>query len=620
MNLPYVAVLWNPLDSMKSRDAVRIKQSLSAANWIPTLENDGIAVYVRKSPAPYLSAQMLARGRGLLLGTLFHRNPCRRVSCDELGVDPRLSTAEPATLRHLTRAYWGGYVALLSNLCTGDFYVLRDCSGMLPCYYTSTDSITLVSSDARNLLIPCRAAHGQPFAHTFDINWRYIAAFLAHSRIQIRETALEGVHELLAGEILTRRDDRSSIDLAWSPTEFTKPAPSKSPEDQCEELRSTVQSCIDAWCSVHDRVLHSLSGGFDSSLVLAMMSRSPRRPLIVCLNRYANGPAEDERQYARIAAQTANVSLVEWPWTFDHYALDDSCATLPLGAKPSIPALFAPPEIAFFRTLCAAQRFDAIWTGEGGDHLFMAARTTLTIADFVRSRRFHRGLLRILTETSRLTGQSIPHLIFGLLSLRHLAPSADYVSTLPSNPLLATRARPTQEQQRYLLHPWQTAMRNTPPGKRHHVAMLADAIHRVRPLEGSPDSAELQPLLSQPIIEQCLSIPTFELLRDGRTRGLARRAFRSIVPEAILNREQKGQTTHHVFGVLERSLSYISSILVNGELEARGLLDTSLLKPILAAQIPISEMRVAPLLACVAAEIWVRAWQEPDRLPQPDER
>ncbi|MHB1872466.1 MAG: asparagine synthase-related protein [Steroidobacteraceae bacterium] len=620
MNLPYVAVLWNPLDTAQSQDAARANLSLQATNWIPTLQIDGLTVHTRRSMAPYLCAYVLPGGRGLVLGVLFDRSRNRRVSPDELRADPQLSAGDPGTLRHLTQAFWGGYIALLSNSRAGVFYVLRDCSGMLPCYYTSTRGITLVSSDARNLLVPCRAAYGQSFAHTFNINWRYIAAFLTHSRIQIRETGLDGVHELLAGEILIGRDERLSVELAWSPTEFTDCDPSKSPDDRCEELRSTVQSCIDAWCSVHDRVVHSLSGGFDSSLVLAVMSRSPHRPHIVCVNRYADGPAEDERRYARIAARSANVSLLERPWSFDHFALDDSCVALPLGAKPSIPALFAPPEVAFFRTLCAAQRFDAVWTGEGGDHLFMAVRTTLAIADFGHSRCSHRGLLRILTETSRLTGQSIPHLACGLLSLRRQSPVADYVRALPNNPLLATRSRRTTEQQRYLLHPWQTAMRNTPPGKRQHVSMLADAIHRLRPLEGNPDSVELQPLLSQPIIEQCLSIPTFELLCDGCTRGLARRAFSSVVPPAILNREQKGQTTHHIFGVLERSLPYLSDILVNGELDARGLLNSSLLKRLMTTQIPITEMRLAPLLACIAGEIWVRAWQEADRLPHPDGR
>lgn len=612
MNLPYVAVLWNPLDAAQSRDAARANLSLQATNWIPTLEIDGLTVHTRGSMPPYLCAHVLPGGHGLILGVLFDRRRNRRVSPEELRADPQLSSADPGVFRHLTQAFWGGYVALLANSRAGEFYVLRDCSGMLPCYYTNTRGITLVSSNARNFVAPCRAAHGQPLKHTFNINWQYIAAFLAHSRIQIRETGLEGVHELLAGEILIGRDEHLAVELAWSPAEFTEPGPSKSPEDQCEELRSTVQSCIDAWCSVHDRVVHSLSGGFDSSLVLGVMSRSPRRPLIVCVNRYADGPAEDERRYARIAARAADVSLVEWPWTFDHYALDDSSVALPLGAKPSIPALFAPPEMSFFRTLCAAQRFDAIWTGEGGDHLFMAVRTTLAIADFVQSRRPHRGLLRILTETSRLTGHSIPHLACGLISLPRWSPVCDYVRALPNNPLLATRSRRTQEQQRYLLHPWQTAMRNTPPGKRHHVSMLADAIHRIRPLEGSPDSVELQPLLSQPIIEHCLSIPTFELLRDGCTRGLARRAFSSVVPPAILNREQKGQTTHHVFGVIERSLPYISDILVNGELEARGLLNSSLLKRLMATQIPITEIRLTPLLACIAAEIWIRAWQDAD--------
>lgn len=620
MDLPYVAVLWNPRDAAQSQDAARANFALQATNWISTLAIDGLTVYARKSMAPYLCAYVLAGGHGLLLGILFDRSRNRRILPDELRADPHRLAADPTLLRHITQNFWGGYVALLSNSLANEFYVLRDCSGMLPCYYTRTRGITLVSSNARNFFAPWRAACSSSFTHTFNVNWQYIAAFLANSRIQIRETGLQGVHELLAGEMLIGRDQRLAVELAWSPTEFTESDPSKSLDDECEDLRITVQSCIDAWCSVHDRVVHSLSGGFDSSLVLAVMTRSPRRPDIICVNRYADGTAEDERRYARIAARAADVSLLEQPWTFAHYVLDDSCVGPQLGAKPSIPALFAPPEVAFLRTLCAAQHFDAIWTGEGGDHLFMAVRTTLPIADFMHCRRFQKGFLRTLTDTSRLTGQSIPHLVCGLVSSRRLSRSVDYVPALPNNPLLATQALRSPEQQSYLLHPWQTAMRGTPPGKRQHVSMLAEAIHRVRPIEGGPDSVELQPLLSQPVIERCLSIPTFELLRDGCTRGLARRAFRSVVPPAILSREQKGQTTHHIFGVMERSLPYISEILVNGELAARGLLNSSLLKRLMTRQIPITEMQLAPLLACVAGEIWVRAWRDAEQFPSSPER
>ncbi len=611
MDFPYLAALWNPLDPASAMEADRVLISLPGTRWSEVLRRPGFVLYTRQPPVPYLASMPLPDDNGAILGILFTREQNRRLSPLQIRDDPGLASMNSETVRHLTRDYWGGYVALLRNPHTGDWWVVRDCSGMIPCYYTASRGVTLLSSDARNFLSIANECGRRSSVLSVDTNWTYLAGFLAHSQLQIRETGLKNVYELLAGETICHRRGLQSVELSWDPAAFINTDPRESLRVHREALRATVRSCIHAWASVHNRVVHCLSGGFDSSLVLALLANSPERPDIVCVNRYSAGPAEDERPYARTAAQAACTPLIEWPWNFGNQTLDASCLSCPVGAKPSIPNLFSPLEAPFLAALNAAQHFDAIWTGEGGDHLFLALNTDLLLTDFLRIRGIRIRLLETLRDAAKLTGYSIPHLMTNALRDLCYSRRGDLdVSETVALPLSASSL--DQRMRDYIRHPWARTTAGIPPGKRRQILLLAEVIHRLRPLPATQECVELQPLLSQPIIEQCLGVPTYDLLHSGRTRGLARAAFAAEVPSEIINRESKGQTTHHVLGLVYRSLPFVSDILLDGVLVREGLLNRSRLEPVLTGKAPINASQLFPVLACLAAETWTRSWTRID--------
>lgn len=282
--------------------------------------------------------------------------------------------------------------------------------------------------------------------------------------------------------------------------------------------------------------------------------------------------------------------------------------TVPRTAKPSIAALLIRLESPFFSALKSSHRFDAIWTGQGGDHVMMALKTPLIVSDFVQTRGFRPGLLATLNDANQLTGHSIAHLVhdavrFAIRSTRSRPPA----SQCPNVTLLAS-SRYSAELEAYIRHPWEQDLSCLPPGKRYQITLLTDVLHRHRPFSGTQAAVELHPLLSQPIVEHCLGIPTYELLRGGRTRALARSAFAMDLPKEILNREQKGQTTHHALGLIRRNLSFLSPFLLKGALMKNGLLNQHALSHLLTPGAPIVPRDLFALYACLAAEAWVRAW------------
>lgn len=609
MDFPYLAILWNPQIPTQQQTALRLLRYNSHANWSTAMQRDGMIVFIQMPPVPYLRTIEFCGDRGILLGVLFDRARNLPQTDSSLRKDRHFLRPDAHTARHLLEDYWGGYIALWADPQSENGWVMRDPSGMLSCYYTTYRDVTLVSSTAQSFLFlttDCMDDSTASFA--LDINWPYLSGFLAYSQLQVRDTGLKSVYELLAGETLVRSPSKLAVETTWNPASYSEPRPMDDLAEHGEELRDTAQSCINAWAGLHEHVVHSLSGGFDSSLILALLAHSPRRPHLICLNRYASGPAEDERHYARIAAGTANAELIEIPWNYGHDAAFDPTVDQPLDAKPSITSLMIPLEEPFFRFLRATVQFDAIWTGEGGDHLFLSHPTVPCINDFLQARGLRRGLRDIVYSTARLTGRSIPNLLLRmLLPQTHFAGDPASPRTL-SNSLLLTGPHQYRALFGYIQHPWAELIRHVAPGKRQQILLLAEVLNRLRPLPGSQEAVELQPLLSQPLIELCLRIPTYEHLCDGRTRGLARRAFASDIPAEILHRELKGQTTHFALGLLSRNLRVVSALLLNGTLMSRGLLNRFQLEPLLSEREPISASQIFPLFACIAAEAWTRTW------------
>ena len=531
MEYPYIAVLWTPGNALQAhRAAPLITKIHRDGQWYPTLLRDGIAVFTRKPHVTFLDAYPLSGKGGVVLGTLFRQGGTCRLSLREIAEDAGFAECCLRSRgKHLTKSYWGAYVALLSHPHTGEWTIARDCSGMIPCYYTTVRDITIAFSDVRDLeiLSDARGHDGLPLR--FEVNWRYIVGFLASSQIQIRETGLNDFYELLAGESLESVTGRQTVRTLWDPVPIADYDPSIKIdiEETCRALRKTAHSCIAAWAGTGERILHSLSGGFDSSLVLSLLKAAPRPPKALCVNRFASGPGEDERGYAHSAALWAKADLLELPWDSDAMVLDSKCLNFPRTAKPTLPHVFNGLDAPIYNQLGVNQGCDTIWTGQGGDHLFMAVNTDLGLADCLR----HHGLLSsqmitTLRDTARLTRKSMPHLI--RLTLGRSIHNGDllshnaffkWASLLPQTRFLTQGLLPADLAE-YIRHPWAEPSAALPPGKRYQLLLMAEVLNRHRPLYGLQEVQEFHPLLSQPLIEACLRIPVYLLLTGGKSRVL----------------------------------------------------------------------------------------------------
>ncbi len=293
MEFPYIALLWNPLNAAQTQNADQLLKQFLRTTWITQIERPGLVIYRKPIPNRTIRIYLLPNNTGVLFGTIFQRSSTRPLATEELANDPDLCTSSTQIANTLTRNYWGGFIALHSHPGSGQWCVLRDCSGSLPCYYSSVRGITLATSDARHLYSCSIWRRESGPRATPRINWQYLSRFLQDSQLPIRDTGLVGVQELLAGEALISREGEPQVEMTWNPANFVLDTSEHSIATICDELLETTRSCIQAWAQAHDAIIHHLSGGFDSSLILALLTRSNPKPSVLCINRFAEGPAED---------------------------------------------------------------------------------------------------------------------------------------------------------------------------------------------------------------------------------------------------------------------------------------------------------------------------------------
>lgn len=191
--------------------------------------------------------------------------------CEELGIDKTLSR-EAREEAILVKAYetWGGDMAnhmhgmfafALWNEEEQKLFCLRDQFGTKPFYYYQTaDGKLLCSTSIRKIM-------EQP-GFVKELNEDMLQIYMSLTYVAGEDTFFKGVKKLLPGRYLIWQDGKYEITRYWRP-EF-HPDDSKSLEDFADEIHTTVQQIMKEVKTADESADSFLSGGVDSSYVLAM--------------------------------------------------------------------------------------------------------------------------------------------------------------------------------------------------------------------------------------------------------------------------------------------------------------------------------------------------------------
>ncbi|MFN7166776.1 MAG: asparagine synthase-related protein [Pannonibacter sp.] len=458
--------------------------------------------------------------------------------------------------------YWGRYIAFL-RAGTG-WSIITDPTSSIPCFQAMRCGVTLVFSHLEACDFLDRTS--------FTVNYGFLSQLLAYDRIQTGETGLNEVRELSGGERLLITPAGNKTDKLWDPRILARDPLSLGVPDAAGLLYRTTRDVVEAWQASTDETLISLSGGLDSAIVLACLREAGGKAGITALHHHLGDSDLPEAELAREAARRAGCNF--------HMVKINPVQSLP---DPEGHPLSARPFRQYLGSSLATQLGDhperpgsVIFTGQGGDHLFLKSQSALGFSDYISHRGPASGILRELVNASRLSGQPA-------------------VSVLRAHFAGAER-RPIEQ-------------RPTGRGKLEQVQRLAHLWQLREPIIRSTHIDIVHPLISQPLVELCLRLPVYVLAAGGISRGLARLAFKDKIPESIRLRMTKGSASGHFSEVLAANASMLDDTLSGGALASAGLLAEDAFRPLLEGESHRVGSQGGRLLVMFTIEAWLRRWR-----------
>jgi len=256
------------------------------------------------------------------------------------------------------------------------------------------------------------------------------------------------------------------------------------------------------------------------------------------------------------------------------------------------------------RRITFKQPISAYFSGNGGDNVFCSLSSGAPLADRWLTYGPGPGSIATLRDLADLTGSGLIAVAReGWVRMRRRSGGHRVRRDLSGLGAVGLAAAMTGDD----THPWLIAPTGTLPGKAAHVAMLARAQKSIELYPRADAPPQIAPLLSQPVAELCLSIPSWQWVHGGRDRAVARAAFTGILPELLLERTTKGSPSGFIRRVYETQGKAARALLEGGKLIGAKLVDPGWIERAAAAdwQDDGSDLRI---LSFAAAEAWVRWW------------
>jgi asparagine synthase (glutamine-hydrolysing) len=401
---------------------------------------------------------------------------------------------------------------------------------------------------------------------------------------------------VLGGQWLDFTVRPASTRVAWSPGPFVRAdVEITDSREASQRLADSIDEAVRSLAG-DDKVLLELSGGLDSSLIAAALGSCGAEAQAISLS---TGTAEsDERHYAQAAADAAGIAL-------DHREIGTSDLARPaIGrqARPGLPMILGAGD-AVLRSEAEAKGISAFFSGAGGDCVFATPDAAGPAADAaIRFGWAAKAAWRTIEALGRYHNANV----------WSVAARAWQKARCPDNAAQWPRTRGYLADVVILpdapLHPWLDETHAMLPGKRDHVhAILASLAH----VDGYPRHAIAPtrfPLISQPVVETALRIPSWLWVQRGQDRAVARAAFADRLPDLIRNRRSKGALDGYALAAIEQQAGALLPFLRDGHLARQGLLDLHKVEGALRERARRDDPRTHLLLPLIDTECWLRAW------------
>lgn len=456
----------------------------------------------------------------------------------------------------------GQYAYAVHDRVTGEVHLVRDRVGILPLYYLCDGRRILFASEVKALL----AVTGRP---NVDIDSVY--DYLGHRSVPAPFTLFEGVRKLLPGHWLRIRSDGRLEELPYWRVPNDPARQAISARAAVDLVESTLTESVRDALVADVPVGAYLSGGLDSSLIVALASQLLQGEPLETYSAGFGDPRGDELPYARRVSQllgTRHHEVVLHPEDF----ID---AWRPLTWHRDAP-MSEPADIAVHR-LAKVARADVkvVLSGEGSDELFAG---------------YPKYRLAAIADGSEILPTSVRRSVFGSL-LRRVPPRLSKLEA----PLRVAAAGSRGDRLRSWFAPFSDEERSYLYGTPHRRSApwyddaRGDAVRRMLYADVHgwlPDnllergdrmsmaaSLELRPpFLDVRLVELAFRLPSSVKLRHRTTKWVVKQVAARRLPHEIVHRRKVGFTVPldvwfrgglrtMAWDMLDSNSSFVASVL-----------------------------------------------------------
>lgn len=424
----------------------------------------------------------------------------------------------------------GQFAFALHDRDTGTTHLVRDRLGVLPLYYSLSPARLVFGSEIKALFPGLGALPG--------VDLTSLDGYLTGRSVPAPDTLFSGVNKLPAGHRAeVSKAGRVTVTRYWRPAAEDAPG-SWTPESAVDAVDEAVTAAVQSALVADVPVGAYLSGGVDSSLLVAKIAELQPDHQIRTFAAGFGDPRTDELRWAKVVSEHVGTDHTEV--LVDARDFESLWPTLTFHRDAPVSE---PADIAVFRLAQAAREsVRVVLSGEGGDELF-AGYPKYALARSLAT----AGLLPAPLRAG--VAGLIDHRLPDRMARARIALRAAAAET-PAERHQTWFAPFTARERRDLLG-------GIPSARRHPADHEGDVIRQMllADLDGwLPDnllergdrmsmaaSLELRPpLLDHRLVDLAFRLPSSVKVRHGTTKWVLKEVARRYLPAEIVDRKKAG--------------------------------------------------------------------------------
>lgn len=492
-----------------------------------------------------------------------------------------------------------------------ELFIARDRLGIKPLYFTEQDESLIFASEIKALLrhpsVPSSLDH------------RALSEYLSLKYVPAPRTMFDGIRSLPPGHALQVRNGRISVVRYWD-VSFAKPTTTRGDAEYKTELLALLRESVRLRLRSDVPFGAFLSGGIDSSMIVALMAEAMGEPVKTFSVGFDGGSAgggePDELPYAQLVADQFGC---------DHHTLTITARDFIDHAERVLWHLDQP--IADQATVAthmvaklARQHVKMVLTGEGGDELF---------AGYARyeGERLSPWFQMIPTGASKpmrqgfvkMPGMRRAKIALNALTIRDEATRFANWFPLMSDELKADLLRPRMgdaaaDAAAVFAHHLNSCDATTPLDRMLYADMklwLPDYLLLRGDKLTMANSLEARlPLLDHKLVEFTAALPENMKLR-GRTRKyLLKQAASELIPARIIHRKKQGFPIPIQKWLRCEANDMLHDLLSAETFRSRGLFDFDVVARLIKQHESGYADRATELWGLMSVEMWLQMFAD----------